>query len=168
MRNSLLLSPEYRNAMNVIDNAIVRKCFTTITDDLPKEIVRQGSISVVKNDFTSKNIPSGPNWGWNQVKSRKKLQLPKSNVLVEFYKLMPRRKTRDIQLVPLKIWRFDVFDSKEQKKKFTIVWCEKGIIQNETTILLENLQFLAQFIQPDVAKEIWPSLNKGFDNCEIR
>lgn len=159
-----MLTPEYRNAMNMIDNAIVSKCFTTITNDVPKEMC-QGSISLVKNNFTSKNIPSGLNWGWNQVRSRYKTQLPKSNVSVEFYKLIPRRRIREIQITSMKIWRFDVFDSREQRT-FTILWCEKGMIENDTTILLENLQFLAHFMEPDVAEEIWPSMNKNIHNVE--
>ena len=152
------LTPEYRNALNVIDNAISLQLFTSSGYEIPSNLMLEGSIFLIKRDFKSRNIPSGKHWRWNQVKSRFQALLPKSKVMVEFYKLTPRSiiKTQKIPRSPYKIWRFDVFDSSRSNVKYRMIWCEKGIKDNDT-IFLEDLQFLAHFMDPNVAKEIWPN-----------
>ena len=151
------LTPEYRNAMNVIDSAISLNLVKS-SYDIPNEIMNQGSILQITRDFKSRNIPAGKTWRWNQVKSRYKVLLPKSKGIVEFYKLMPRtfRKDAPKPNQPYKIWRFDVFDSSNGTNvTHRILWCEKGLKDTET-VLLEDLKFLSHFMEPSVAREIWP------------
>ena len=150
------LTPEYRNALNVIDSSISLNLIKS-SYEIPNEIMNQGSILQITRDFKSRNIPSGKTWRWNQVKSRYKVLLPKSKRIVEFYKLMPRSFRKDGKPNQLyKIWKFDVFDSSNSTKiTHRILWCEKGLKDTET-VLLEDLKFLSHFMEPNVAREIWP------------
>ena len=149
------LSPEYKNASKVIDDVLSQNFF--INYEMPEEYCfSTNEIIILSNDFKSKQIPGGFGWRWNQVKGRKQAILKKSGFKGEFYKLMPRpiSKENSIKnLGPKKLWRFDVFRVDNPKILIHILWCEKG----EEMLRIEDYEFLAPFLDPALAKILWPN-----------
>lgn len=149
------LPPEYNNAALVIDNILSSDNIIKVRDTLPKEYCfTTGDYIISSKDFKSKQIPAGHGWRWNQVKGRKKVWLSKSGFVGEFYKLMPRpiSKNEPMKLSgQRKLWKFTV-RQQNSAVLFRILWCEKG----EMTMKIEDYAFLAPFVEPSLAKILWP------------
>lgn len=168
MDHGIKLSPEYQNAVNMLDRVISNTNIRS-GDVIPEEIKNEGTIVFLKNDFKSRNIPAGEDWRWNQAKSRRRVVLPQSANLVEFYKLMPRPLynqtcSSNFPKRCFKIWRFDVYNLSGSQIRFRALWCEKGIKNDATTMSLEDFRFLSPFMDPNLAEEIWP-LEKLQEQC---
>ena len=148
------LSPEYKNASKVIDDNLSQNIL--VLTEMPQEYCfSTGEIIILSKDFKSKQIPGGFGWRWNQVKGRKQAILKKSGFVGQFYKLMPRPLSKNSSKIlssPKKLWRFDVFNVNNPTCVLHVLWCEKG----EESLKLEDYEFLAPFVEPSLAKILWP------------
>lgn len=151
-----VLPPEYKFALNVIDKYLSRNCKLSFLNKMSEDVMEEGNISILKKKFKSREIPAGTNWRWNQVKSRKIVQLPASDVRAEFFKLMPRKINRNgiLPSFSCKLWQFNIIDI-EGNVLFRVLWCEKG---KKTQFDLDDYTFLASFMEPHLANELWPEL----------
>ena len=163
MNTAQYLPPEYHNALETLlwalDNAY------EILDNLTKHCVYEGNLEFFGNTSKARDIPSPDCWRWNQAKSRKTVSITGGQVT--FFKLAPRKthQNSDIALPRLKIWKYCI--KLNNREVFYCLWCEKGFKtppnQNYTynalnTLSLQDFQFLAPFMDPDSAAELWPSL----------
>ena len=130
----------------------------TIWDDCMYE----GKLQFIQNAFSSKKIPSSGNWRWNQAKSRKTVHIPGGEVT--FFKLTPRKfHPCDSPVPSYKLWKFCI--SLRDSQIFYCLWCEKGPanagvphkLHTSPQLALEDLRFLASFMNPNVVSELWPS-----------
>lgn len=148
--------PEYKKALDVLIKVLNREVSAFIRFDVPEEIMNKDTVVFLEKNFNSKDIPSGCCWRWNQVKSRKFVWL-NVETFVEFFKLMPRPTKPGPKVKPYKLWRYNVYEQRKYEGKtilYRILWCERGI-ENEQ-IEIDDLKFLASFMDPMVANEIWP------------
>ena len=121
------LPPEYKKALDVIIHVLSQNIHKELKFlKVPKEIVKEGTIVCLTKDFKSRDIPSGANWRWNQVKARKVVRVQNCLGLyeIEFFKLM----SRPIQSTPFKLWRFNItrLDNGLKKIRYRALWCERG------------------------------------------
>ena len=118
-----------------------------------------GSMFLFEGLLKSGDVPCNPHWKWNQAKGRERAILHSENAVIEFFKLIPRRKqcTTHLSLPSMKLWQYNItmVDSGENR---TMFWCEKG--EDEWLILLEDLKFLSEFMHPQVVNQIWYNSNK--------
>lgn len=157
------LPPEYKKAIEVISHVLEQDFRSEFNySKVPKEIVTEGTIVCISKDFKSRDIPSDFNWKWNQVKARKVVCIQTNNgkYEVEFFKLM----ARPCQEISYKLWRFNVKLVGNEKYRFRVLWCEQGVKSDIlSSVALDDLQFLSQFMDPRIANEIWPQA--GSCNC---
>ena len=139
-RNSL--APEYARAVDKLVSIL--RCPIKAQHYITGDILNQGAIQKVLQKFTSKSIPAGTFWGWNQAKSRKKVELPIG--YVTFYKLTPRKRQK--KPIPdaapnYKLWQFCIKPKDKITKPFHILWCEKGV-----TAKVQSSEFTSDFVYP--------------------
>ena len=152
------LSPEYKNALETLVVSLGNGYATL--DNLTEHCVYQGNIQFIRNTFASRHIPSADSWRWNQAKSRKTVHIPGGQVT--FFKLAPRKThpNSDSALPSFKIWKYCI--KLKNNGIFYCLWCEKGLPQNHSrdwnTVSLQDFQFLAPFMNPDIVSEFWPSI----------
>ena len=119
----------------------------------------EGKLQFIQNSFSLKMIPSSGNWRWNQRKT-----VPVPGGQVTFFKLSPRKLHPDDAPVPsYKLWKFCI--RVKDSGIFYCLWCEKGPakaaipvkLNTSPDVSLEDLRFLASFMNPNVVSELWPS-----------
>lgn len=153
-----LLSPEFKNAVYVVGSILCDPI--AATTKIPKEIIYENSVAVVSDPLKSREIPSGKNWRWNQVKARKRVALQKNQILynVEFCKLMPRAIKSELPIPRnirgMKMWKFVISDNYNSEVKYHVLWCQKGMKR----LVIEDFRFLSPLMDPELAEELWPSV----------
>lgn len=176
--------PEFARAQSILDQhfarMIIQKQFTKVlTEDV---WMKSGKITLYDGNFTSASIPSGKGWKWNQAKRRQKIVDQEHNSTVIIIKLVPRvvasrskkAKKPNIERPSMKLWQFLVSIPSFMGNPVTLLWCEKGMngpeeqldtstlkkkneSEEEVELNIEDYKFLAPFMSPDVAKELWPN-----------
>ena len=110
---------DYKSKLNVKSNAFS----PSIDDDC---FMSSGFTDIYSGKVKLSQIPSGNGWKWSQSKGRKKIPIPSENMIVDVFKITPRKlKDEKIGLVPsLKMWILHIqFDATCN----SILWCEKGL-----------------------------------------
>ena len=158
------LPPEYVKAVEKLLGSLENRSYTT--HNLPtNEILKQGSIQKLYCSFSSRKIPTGQYWRWNQAKSRQTVHLPLG--VVTFYKLTARKSKKALFEAPkCKLWKFEI--SPHNGKPFYVLWCEKSSTdvsslacdsEAKSEITLQDLSFLKPFMEPELANQLWPSFH---------
>lgn len=113
------LTFDYKNASLVIDDVLC--CLSKADGQMPRNI---GEIFGVCCDFKSKELPSGKDWRWNQVKGRKKVLLPKSQLIGEFFQLKPRliSERSSVDHSSMELWRINILQKNSSEVIFRILW----------------------------------------------
>ena len=160
---SNLLPPEFKKAFKVfsktlksVDNGIIP------TGKLTKEVWSQsGNLVHVDKRPRIREIPSGNGWRWNQAKKRYTVTCEVNGNPVEIMKLVPR-KTVNTPLI--KLPKLKIFQLCDEITSFTTFWCEKGADSDPTLDLdVSDYSFLAEFMNPSEAIDIWPELCLDFE-----
>jgi len=130
--DSYNLQPEQKIALKLLTEYIQTwdsKILCKVPDT--KEVLVEGKVCVVDGIVTSRRIPSGEKWFWNQTHSSQSMIIKgpeNTQNEVIFKKLLCRRKRKypSSESPPkYKLWLFHV--SPPSKKDITFIWCERGI-----------------------------------------
>ena len=175
MRTSTQLPPEFEKASKIASKRIeyVKNNRNLIASSLTNQIwIQTGNMAQIKYKPKIREIPSGEGWRWNQAKRRYIVTFDKTGTTMELTKLVPRKAARSTlsSLPKLKIWQASVID---KRFPLTVFWCEKG--EDALSILpeieLDDLSFLAPFMEEEEGKLLWPSLpmysEKNTNNTNI-
>lgn len=121
-----LLSPEQHRALEVLQNADLstpKKEALELTT-----ILQHNSKFHSMKNLSTKDLPKGDYWIWNQ--SRRRETVSSDSITVCFYKLSAKVKPKRSFMNPgYKLW---VFNIESKSLKSTLLWCEKGITGNDT------------------------------------
>ena len=157
MRVSPTIPPEFERASNVIEKRVERLLAHSnvlLTTSLWKNT---DSLVAVKKIPKIREIPSGDGWRWNQAKRKYNTTFDKISTDVEIMKLVPRKSVRSTicRLPKLKLWQIT---STNIRSPFAVYWCEKGSdSDNEFQDMdINDYSFLAEFIEPEEGKLLWP------------
>ena len=189
LSDSFNLPPEFSKALNFLMTMLQSQTILH-SGKVTKDILNQGSCQILRYDFTSRSIPSGNGWRWNQAKSRRKVETQMGDVT--FFKLAPRRiaTTSNSFTTPnLKLWKFCVHPKNKTEHPFYVLWCERGMVVPDVLadippssgcsldqpwdstcnvptrpISINDLEFLAPFMDSNVVCELWPSHISPFEN----
>ena len=122
------LKPEHIRALNFLVGVLDGGNIDVNSDRaISQDIWKEGNVQASSRIVTSKCIPAGAAWRWNQTKSKKNVYVPTKNLSVALIKLIPRRKhPGNKSVIPsLKLWQFTVTYMEDQRT-VTLLWCEKG------------------------------------------
>ena len=123
------LKPEDRRALGVL--AITLKEHGTIPrSNMSKDVWIHNKITSFYAPLTTKSIPSGKDWRWNQTRAKKVASLESFGASVTFAKLITRKTRSGVESIPnYKLWHFTLTFA-GQLDSIVILWCEKGKIEN--------------------------------------
>jgi hypothetical protein len=178
------LKPEHRRALMFINTHVRSLENDIINGPITDSIFHQGSYLVSGALLSSRMIPSGNHWKWNQTKSRKHALLTEHQAHVRLFKLIPRRKSsggsHPRQIIPsIKLWKYEISFLQQPERCFHALWCERGLPKpeapassppattsppstpaqpsDESTPLLEDFSFLAWTMEDRaLAQQLWP------------
>jgi len=149
------MSPEFNQALSILLSSLNNSL--DLQETISGDCVLQGSVQFIQNTFASKHIPSSGNWRWNQAKPRKTVYIPEGQVT--FFKLTPRKyHPHDGPVPSYKLWKFCI--KMKNGAVFYCLWCEKGPVESTSDIqevTLQDFSFLAPFMSPNTAADLWPS-----------
>ena len=155
------MPPEFEKAVKVCMKKLEQYQHETLPYEIPSSIYKKtGSIVGVRKLAKIREIPSGNGWRWNQAKKRYSALSETFNLEFEVLKLVPRKsvKSNIVKLPKLKLWQVNF---KNSNSPIIIYWCERGTDLESTSsdldLDLEAYSFLAEFINPEVGKELWPN-----------
>src|SRR3990167_1720691 len=155
---SMVASGKHRkekvNAINkLVDNweNKVKLHFNTLTDE-------DGMFYTSFIGFSSSKIElkGGTEWRWNQSVTNITFIL-EPEVTVYMHKLNSRRKIPGSGELPsYKVWIYHIHQNHTGEPTMHFIWCEKGtspiIPEDPSLIRLQDLAFLKQFVETDVAE----------------
>ena len=126
------LAPEEQKALSILRNYINEMDFSAINSDVPEDLnaLQTNTIFPIQGIVTSRKLPCGINWFWNQTHSTKSVTIPfkGKRYSVDFKKLLCRKKRKssdEFKPPKYKLWLFLInFDCNTE---FTVIWCERGI-----------------------------------------
>jgi len=132
-RSASNLSPEQKRAVTFLI-AFLESWDSVVLPTVPEldQLVQKENVSVVDGIITSKKLPSGETWFWNQTHSSHSVTIPApDNLLYEvlFRKLLCRKKKKHPDATDLprhKLWLYNITLSLD--RVISVIWCEKGII----------------------------------------
>ena len=159
MKNDIEYPREYANAWNVLERSITTLNALPVKYISTMPVSNQTKVHLFADIFKSGKIPGGIGWMWNQTRKRYSGTLYAYNAKVEFFKLIPRKRSNssDVKIPSFKLWQYNI-KFLVSGRSMTMLWCEKGIKpQYLDDLNLDDLQFLADFMEPDVINEVWPS-----------
>ena len=161
------LFPEHIRALSMLQNNI-DNMLPINSKDITKKVWVKNSMIFIDNPFTVKNIPNGSSWRWNQVKSKRTAILHDINADVLFFKIVTRkREKRNLPPCPIPSIKMWVYKITYEFSNIPVhcLWTERGITKNEISTYaykpvdfphISKLEFLSEFMDKDVVKEIWP------------
>ena len=152
------LSPEFNRALAVLD---ARLDTISYTKNLPEVMLWQHNTFVkVFGAISSKQIPSGQGWSWSQTKGRRIVYMSERKMSVMLFKLLPRitKKSPYLHAPSFKVWKFEIRHD-DATYPTTVLWCERGEQPDICSLpLLQDLNFLSEFMDPENASCFWPEL----------
>ena len=154
------LQPAFEYALLVLDSKLIDATLPRGLHSVDGTIFEQGFFQLYRSTLrTGAQLPAGDDWKWNQTKGRKNAFLVGHNTRVTFKKLIPRPKSKETptKLPPYKLWVFNLHHP--TAGEFTAIWCECGKVSDKTQAMptLEDYEFLAEFMSPEDAIQLWPS-----------
>ena len=152
-------SCEEINALTVFENHLPQIYLGVFDDEkMDLSMFVKGKTLFQNQHLTSKNIPKGPRWTWNQSRGKRVIDDFRENLQLTFFKLNTRIDYVKSNHPPdpppkYKIWIFNLIHTKNFKE-FSFFWCENGDDPVELDeSLLADLCFLKDFIEPSLANE---------------
>lgn len=167
--DSTVIPPEFEKASKIISKRLESHASKPIYQKLSSQMwLKSGTSSVIRKKPKIRDIPSGNGWRWNQAKRRYHITNDKLNLSFEILKLVPRRCVRShLKTLPtLKLWQACICN---KKTPLTIFWCERGVDsmdiyqqqefvpESQESIEISDFLFLARFMHPSHAQQIWPN-----------
>ena len=151
------LTPEQKRAVTFLIN-FLESWDSVVLPLVPEldQLVKKENVSVVDGIITSKKLPSGETWFWNQTHSSHSIVIPApENCYYEvlFRKFLCRKKKKhpDAPNPPRhKVWVYNITLSLE--KVISVIWCEKGI--TSTTDL--DVKMADAFLNLDSMDQLFP------------
>ena len=160
MQESPLFPADFQRAYEVVRDKIRITGITPVSHISKLQTLSTNQVMLFEESFKSSKIPSRPGWCWNQTKGRRTATLSDPKATIEFFKLMPRRSAQaPIKDLPtLKLWQYNIV-FQGSTKPISMIWCEKGDDWVSKNLHLEDYEFLAEFMEPTVANELWPRVH---------
>jgi len=157
MRDLPLTPPEFERASNIIEKSVEKLLAHSDIFLTTSLWMITDSLIAVKKVPKIREIPSGDGWRWNQAKRKYNATFDKISTEVEIMKLVPRKSVRSTidRLPKLKLWQIT---STNRRLPFAVYWCEKGSDSDNEfqNMNLNDYSFLAEFIDPEEGKLLWP------------
>ena len=169
MYNIDRLQPEYRSAFRAMVEGV---CLPDVrnypSSTLLPDIYQHNSIQYHRGELKPSHIPGGPGWRWNQSKGKQHVKLSHGRACLT--KAIPRWRSASLsgKAPSYKMW-ICVFYLQDHTVG-SITWCERGLEPSPMSELrLEDYEFLAPWMPPRVAHELWPkvaaSAPQSFEDC---
>lgn len=117
------LSPEQRRAIQMLTDTNITTLKPTTNPSL-NAITKHGATVVVPKTLSTKELPHGGQWNWNQSRKRQTILNKAKTLSVCFYKLSVKMK-RSAPNPGYKLWVFNITNLLEDSDS-TFLWCENG------------------------------------------
>lgn len=148
------------------------------TSRIAKPLFEEGTIQILPQNYSTKQLPSTPSWRWNQTKGKREAFLPAHQAHVTLTKLIPRRRANTLAKIPIPPYKLWLFGVKFHLRSITVIWCEKGEKKEGNASPNENLS-PAEAISSCIVSEIdelWdpltlevrPEITKPFVNPALQ
>lgn len=147
-----VFTPEQVLAMNVLREIYPHSINQFFVDQITESCFRTNFKAFVPNHITKDMLPKGESWNWNQSNARVNYNLG-HDTTVTMYKLNPRRSIEGGSQPSYKLW---VYLIQAPNLNCSFLWCTKGEQNSDgMDICLDDLDFLAEFMEPEKAAEIF-------------
>lgn len=145
------LSGQYDKAMEVLWSQVPLQSVTPF-QAASSSVYTQGNFSLFPGVIPPRVIPREGSWRWTPVKSKKVVPFDHASVTIcpLSPKVLHSQSTQDTVAPDFLLWMFHLFLPNQEP--MTAIWCERGTASD---LNVDDYKFLAQFMCPEVAAEIW-------------
>ena len=148
------LAPEQRRALRVLSKTNRDKAsshFPTL-----EEVTTAGATTAYTFKITTKELPKGQYWCWNQCRKQISVQDSALKLDICFFKLSTKLKDASKINPSHKLWVYNI-SHMETKKQSSLLWCERGYTEHQSylndSFLSEPPELILPIIYPKVIGE---------------